>query len=259
MNGDGHADIIVGAPQNDANGANAGRIYVYLGSDAGPEPNAAFSPTGENEDDKYGWSVATAGDVNGDGFDDIIIGAPQHDVGATPNVGKVYLYHGGPGGLGNVPAFTASGVISGTEFGVSVGAAGDVNNDGYADVIVGAHRDANSDGVDAGQAYVYLGSPTGLTPAAGWVTSGERAEDGYGVAVAGVGDVNGDGFDDVLVGANQYDAAETADAGRAYLYTGCSGSVLPTLAFMATGESNAGNFTPIKLGRACARRGRHQQ
>jgi hypothetical protein len=158
----------------------------------------------------FGTSIAGAGDVNGDGFGDVVIGAPD----AQSRAGRAYVFLGGPSGMASAPATTLSGPDGmGGAFGNSVAAAGDVNGDGYSDVIVGAHGALEL----AGRAYVFLGGPSGLgaTPAVN-LTSPDGAGGTFGFAVAGAGDVNGDGFGDVVVGAQ----TAAARAGRAHLYLG---------------------------------------
>jgi hypothetical protein len=143
-------------------------------------------------------AVASAGDVNGDGFADLIVGA----FGVGGNTGRAYLYLGGPGGASGTPSATLSG-LDGTNatFGRVVSSAGDVNGDGYADVIVGAGAAAP---MWVGRAYIYLGGPTGIAtvPAVG-LTGANEPYAMFGSAVAEAGDVNGDGYDDVAVGAQQ--------------------------------------------------------
>ncbi len=122
VNGDGLADLVVGAPLNDAGGIDAGRAYVYFG---GPGVNATADVilTGEAAGEQFGFSVATAGDVNGDGFADLIAGAHLNDVRGT-DAGRAYVYFGGPGS-GAQPDLTLTGATAGDRFGTSVGAAGE--------------------------------------------------------------------------------------------------------------------------------------
>ena len=162
--------------------------------------------------------MAGAGDVNGDGYADVIIGARGYSNGQTAE-GRVYVYYGSAGGLGSAPDWVAESDYAGAWFGYAVAAAGDVNDDGYGDVIIGSPYDG--DGVVAGgKAYVYYGSSAGLG-AAPWVVASDQAgsELGVGSGVSGVGDVNGDGIDDVLVGAQGYDNGETNE-GQVFLYLG---------------------------------------
>ncbi len=152
---------------------------------------------------RFGRVVATAGDVNGDGYSDVIVGADQYDNGETDE-GRAFVYHGSAAGLSATPAWTAESNQASALFGFSVATAGDVNGDGFADVIVGALYFDNGQ-TDEGRAFVYLGSAAGLAPTAAWTAESDQASAQFGWSVATAGDVNGDGFADVIVGANQFD------------------------------------------------------
>jgi hypothetical protein len=206
LDGDGFADLAVGAISENS---NAGRVYVYSGGPTGPStmPVALDGTDGANA--VFGTSVASAGDIDGDGFADLVVGAPH----AASSTGRVYLYRGGPSGV----ATTAATILTGPDgangmFGSSVASAGDVNGDGYADVVIGAMHAV----ADAGRAYVYLGSAAGLvsTPATTLVPDESPAE--FGTSVATAGDVNGDGYADVLVGAQTW----RMSTGEMYAYLG---------------------------------------
>jgi len=216
VNGDGFADVIVGADHNDAGGTDAGRAYVYYGG-VGPDAIADLVLTGEAAGDWFGHSVACAGDVNGDGYADLIVGAPHNGAGGI-NAGRAYVYYGGPG-ADNVPDLVLTGVAAGDLFGQSVAGAGDLNGDGYADVIVGAPGN-DAGGADAGRAYVFYGGP-GADSTPDLVMTGAAAGDNFGSSVASAGDVNRDGYADLIVGAPLNDAGGNA-AGRAYVYFGGS-------------------------------------
>ena len=214
VNGDGYSDLLVGAYGNDAAGNNAGRAYLYLNTLTGSDiPDEKFK--GESPLDEFGLSVSSAGDVNGDGYTDLIIGAPKNDAAGT-DAGRAYIYFGGLNS-DNVPDLTLTGVHSGDEFGCSVSGAGDVNGDGYADVIVGAWNDYNSATYN-GRAYIYFGGAS-MDNVADRFLSGEAGFDAFGYSVSKAGDVNADGFDDVIVGAYLSDVGGT-DRGRAYIYLG---------------------------------------
>ena len=121
----------------------------------------------------FGYSVATAGDVNGDGFSDVIVGAIWFDNGQTDE-GRAFVYHGSASGLGLCPAWTAEGDQASALFGYSVATAGDVNGDGYSDVIVGAVQYDNGQ-TDEGRAFVYHGSSSGLATSAAWTAESNQA------------------------------------------------------------------------------------
>ena len=182
------------------------KVYVYYGSQSGlrqvgPDWNAA----GDNPYDYFGTSVATAGDVNGDGYADLVVGAPFNDTNGT-EAGKAYVFHGKAGGLvEDDPADrTATGENAYDHFGRSVATAGDVNGDQngdhYADLVVGAPDwDCSLDNPqawDCGKVYVFHGSAASLEAIPTWTVVGENAGDTFGDAVVMAGDVNGDGYAD---------------------------------------------------------------
>ncbi|MCH7879867.1 MAG: FG-GAP repeat protein, partial [candidate division Zixibacteria bacterium] len=173
--------------------------------------------TGEAAGDVFGISVSGAGDVNNDGFADLIVGALPNDAGGS-NAGRAYVYSGQTGAL----LHTFTGEAAGDWFGHSVSGAGDVNNDGFADLIVGGPGN-NAGGGNAGRAYVYSGQTGALLH----TFTGEAAVDFFGFSVSGAGDVNNDGFADLIVGAYRNDAGGS-DAGRAYVYSGQTGALLHT-------------------------------
>jgi len=172
--------------------------------------------------DGAGYSVSTAGDVDGDGLSDILVGAVYYDEGGS-NAGKAYLVLGSSlsGASMNLSAADHAfiGEVDEDYAGCSVSTAGDVDGDGLSDVLVGA--DDNDDGgLNAGKAYLVLGSSlSGASmnlSAADHAFIGEDVGDATGVAVSTAGDVDGDGLSDVLVGADENDDGGSS-AGKAYL------------------------------------------
>lgn len=200
-------------------------MYVFHGGAGGVSGTAgapAWSAVGEHTVDSidhFGYSVASAGDVNGDGYGDIVVGTPD----VNDYAGKVYVFHGGVGGLTGTagsPAWSAEGDGQFSHFGRPVASAGDVNGDGYGDIIVGAPF-AND---MAGKVYVFYGGIGGLTGTAGspaWSAQGEGPNNDFGTAAAGAGDVNGDGCGDIIVGA----PGANDDAGKVYVFYGGAGGV----------------------------------
>jgi hypothetical protein len=215
VNADGYADIIVGST-----GTN--KVFVFHGSATGLSSTAAWTAQNAQAGAAFGTGAKTAGDVNGDGYSDVIVGAYAFDNGQTDE-GGAFVYHGSPAGLSPAPAWTAEGDQPGAQFGIDVGAAGDVNGDGYSDVIVGAPLYDNIESAE-GRAYVYLGSPTGLATGAAWTAESDQTAANLGRSVAVAGDVNGDGYADVIVGAPVFDDIQ-ADEGRAYLFLGHGGGI----------------------------------
>jgi len=192
----------------------------------------SWSATGEHWYDQFGSALASAGDVNGDGYDDIIIGAHGFPSGDGP-LGKAYLYAGGAEGLAESPSWTATGASYDYEFGISVSGAGDVNGDGYADVLIGAYGYPEQT-TRQGAAYLYGGSASGLSADPVWSVTGESAGDRLGNAVSGAGDVNRDGYADFLIGA--YGTPGGAYQGQVTLYYGSAQGV------SATGSAPTGSL-----------------
>ncbi len=211
VNGDGFSDVICGAPNNDAGGSNAGRAYVFLGSNP-MNTTADMTLTGVAANDGFGNSVSGNGDVNGDGYSDVVSGAFGNDAGGSGS-GSVYIFYGGAT-LDNTADVTLPG-MSGESFGYSVSLQGDLNGDGYSDLLAGA---PNNDAAfsDAGRTYIYYGGSL-MDNIRDVIFSGEDSGDNLGFFVSYAGDANGDGYTDVLAGAPFNNAGGSA-AGRVYLY-----------------------------------------
>jgi len=202
LDNDGAGDVLVGAFLNDAGGVSAGRAYVLSGATGA----TIHTMTGDAAGDQFGWSVDSAGDVNQDGSDDLIVGAWANDAAGT-NSGAAYVYCGATGDR----IYTFTGDMSGDELGLAVAGAGDLDLDGVPDLIVGANQFQNG---GSGYVSVYSGASGALLHR--W--SGELNEDEFGGRISALRDTNGDGLNDLLVGAPVSDAGG-ANAGRAYILT----------------------------------------
>jgi hypothetical protein len=209
---------------------DAGALYpVSLDADLGP---ASWSVLGGQQDAFLGVSVARAGDVNGDGVDDLAVGAYQYDNGQLDE-GRALVYAGSPAGLSNTPLWTMEGNQAGAFFGRRVAGAGDVNGDGFDDLLVSATSFDNGQ-ANEGRVFLYLGSAAGPRTTPAWTWEGNQAEAACGISIAGAGDVNRDGRDDVLIGTANWDAAQ-ADAGKAELFLGAAGGLQPSPAWTFAG------------------------
>ena len=267
VNGDGYDDLIIGAYRADPNGGNSGETYVVYGGASAPgtggmldlsalDGTNGFVLNGIYAYDWSGRSVSSAGDVNGDGYDDLIIGAYRADPNGNYS-GETYVVYGGAsapgtGGMLDLSAldgtngFVLNGIDGGDYSGISVSSAGDVNGDGYDDLIIGAIW-GDPNGVYSGETYVVYGGASApgingvldlsaLDGSNGFILDGIDAFDRSGRSVSSPGDVNGDGYDDLIIGAYRADPKGVGLAGETYVvyggarragYSGCAGSVGP--------------------------------
>ncbi|MCB9838842.1 MAG: FG-GAP repeat protein [Phycisphaeraceae bacterium] len=249
VNDDGVDDLIIGAPNTNTNGASSGKCYVVFGG-AGIGASGSlnlstlngtngFVCQGLDAFDRTGWSAAGAGDVNGDMVDDIVIGA----FGGDPNgmsSGETYIIFGGAGvgasgsvnlaSLNGTNGFVCNGDGASDQSGFSVSSAGDINGDGFDDVLIGVYSDYYA--VDGGKCYVVFGGAavgaggsldlSTLNGANGFVCLGIDVKDYCGNSVSAAGDVNGDGMDDIIIGAKGADPNGNF-SGESYVVFGAMG------------------------------------
>jgi hypothetical protein len=236
INGDGYSDVIVAAPLFDGGHVAEGKVFVYTGSSLGLGLVPFWTAEGNRTDANLGSSVSSAGDVNNDGYGDIVVGAAGYGDGVQDDEGWAFLWQGSAAGLGaaGTPGnadWSAQGNQAGALFGNAVASAGDVNGDGYADVIVGAPGYDNGQ-AEEGRALVYLGSAQGLSAAPGWTEERNVVDAAFGSAVSTAGDVNGDGFSDVIVGGPRFDGADDQE-GRAWVFHGSANGLAVVAAWFA--------------------------
>ncbi|MBS1509678.1 MAG: FG-GAP repeat protein [Bacteroidetes bacterium] len=222
VNGDGYNDVIVGADAYDNTQTNEGAAFVFHGSVAGVSTTYSTLIVSGQADARLGFSVAGAGDVNGDGYSDVIVGAKWYD---NPQVdeGAAFVYHGSASGISNVYTTMMESNQAGASLGYSVAGAGDVNGDGYSDVVVGAYLYTNGQ-TNEGAAFVYHGSAAGISSTYTTMVESNQANADEGISVSTAGDVNGDGYSDIIVGAYLYDNGQT-DEGVAYIYQGSAAGI----------------------------------
>ena len=244
VNGDGVGDLIIGA-----NGGGAGRSYVVFGSNAAwsasldlstLDGSNGFVLNGIDAGDSTGFSVSAAGDINGDGLGDLIIGANAADPNGLSGAGESYVVFGSnatwPASvnlstLNGNNGFVLNGIDLGDFSGRSVSAAGDINGDGLSDVIIGAFSADPNGKTDAGESYVVFGSNaawpasmnlSSLDGSNGFVLNGidTYTHTRSGISVSAAGDINGDGLGDLIIGANLADPNGKTDAGESYVVFG---------------------------------------
>ena len=269
VNDDGIADLVVGAP---GDSSIAGNTYVIFGSTApwnslinlsSLNGSNGFVLIGQNAGDNSGYSASGAGDINGDGIADLVVGAYS----AASNAGKTYVIFGSNArwssaislsSLNGANGFVLNGISANDLSGVCVSGAGDINGDGIADLVVSATGPSES--LNAGSTYVIFGSKAGwsspislsiLNGANGFVLNGENANDFSGTSVSGAGDINGDGIADLVVGAPE----ASTSAGKTYVIFGNKAgwtspislsSLNGTNGFVLTGE-NAGDESGLSV------------
>ena len=233
VNGDGSGDILIGAYGNDDGGSSAGKAYLFFGTSLGSSSlvdlsQADYSFVGEDYGEYAGYSVSDVSDIDGDGLDEIVIASPENDDGG-PQAGKVYLiFSSSLSGTTTIDLSTADYAFVGeTTYdyaGYSVSLARDVDGDGLGDILIGAPYN-DEGGSDAGKVYLILGSSLGSSSTidlsqADYSMIGDGSYDHAGTSVSSAGDMNGDGYDEILIGVPDNDDGGS-NAGTIGLFSSC--------------------------------------
>ena len=272
VNGDGFADLIIGAYRANEGGNERGAGYVVFGKAGGFDASVAlsgldgtngFKLSGVADFDKAGKSVSAAGDVNGDGFDDLIIGAYSANEGGNER-GASYVVFGKAGGFGASVALSGLNGTNGFKLagganfdfaGASVSAAGDVNGDGFDDLLIGA-LGANEGGTNPGAGYVVFGKAggfgasvalSGLNGTNGFKLSGVADGDQAGTSVRAAGDVKGDGFADLIIGASGANEGGN-ERGAGYVVFGKAGGFGASVALSGLNGTNGFKLAGVSDG-----------
>lgn len=221
VDGDGHDDFAVASTNSDEAGLDRGLVVVYSGCDR----SVLYRFHGQADEDHLGWAIRGAGDVNGDGVQDILASAHDHITQAQAD--SVIIWSGCDGSV----LHRIDGEWPGHTLGTAVAPLGDLNGDGYDDVLVGAAFD-DRPGTNAGSVRVYSGRDATLM----FHLDGEEVNGRFGFQLDGIGDVNRDGTPDFLVGSNGSNLGGTS-AGTIVVYSGADASVLYDLVGPSAGAS----------------------
>lgn len=224
VTGDGLSDVVVGNPFATVDGqTNAGRASILLGPDLSVATVSLeeASPTASAQ---FGETAQVVGDINGDGFADMVVAAPTASVAGRARAGRAVLFLGGPLGSGGAHELAAPVPFADEHFGRAVAALGDANGDGFRDLAVGAPGNESASGA-AGAVYVFQGTSAGVDEARRLATPGAVTGGAFGASLAWA-DMNGDGYWDLVVGAPGESGGATGRAGRVYAYWGSSTGLL---------------------------------
>lgn len=247
VNGDSTPDLIISSGYESNGQIYEGRVYAFHGTQRGLNTQYSSRFNFSQGSSQYGFAISSAGDVNNDGFDDLLVGAYNFDNGQT-NEGKVFLYLGGANGVSTTEAWSYESNQASATLGIAMAGNCDVNGDGYSDVFVGANKFDNGQS-NEGRVFGFYGSNTGLSSSPQWINESNVASGQYGRSLHCRGDFNGDGFNDLIVGAPNYKNT-LSNEGKVFLYKGSSlgVSTTPYWTFVSAQATSYAGFDVSFLG-----------
>lgn len=238
VNGDGWADVAAAT----GDGVGTPQVQVHHGGLGGiaMTPSRVLDTTAPYE--SFGWRLSAGGDINGDGFVDLLVSAPSAVVGGM-RVGQVRVYFGGVTGVSAIPTNALMGEQVDAQFGREIAPAGDVNGDGYADVVVGTIFATSAGRTQAGRMWLYLGGPSGLQPMPARTWDGATTQAFFGNQVVGLGDVNGDRLGDIAASAPYANERSLELNGAAYVFLGSRSTLAMDAATVLPGPTSGASFS----------------
>jgi hypothetical protein len=246
----GYYGVLVGASFAKATIDTEGVVYAYYCSSEGLPGSESWKYGGGKAYAQFGNSLAATGDIDGDGYGDVIVGARFYSNPETQE-GAVFLFTGGASGLSATPAWrTESNYYNtsskfGAVMGYSVSGAGDINNDGFKDVVVGAHRYMNGSFNSEGAVFVYYGSQYGLSKTANWVVKSNQKQ-GFFTSMVACAGTNTSGYSGIIIGAPQDSVGSLK--GAALVYYGSAGGLVPSaVTSLSPGKDSVGVDTAMIL------------
>jgi hypothetical protein len=242
VNGDGFDDIAVGELNAPGLQFQEGAVLLFYGGRNGLSKEPAWMAKGGQSGALMGSWMHRLGDVNKDGYDDVLVGANTWDGVQKLDCGQARLYFGGPNGPGNEPAWTFEGAAASSHLTTEVGGAGDVNGDGYPDAIVGEHLYSDVKHPERGRVLVFLGNAKGFKSTPDWVAYGPVAYAHFGFRAIGIGDMNQDGFDDIAIASPTYTDGKRVHLGMIEVYRGSRSGCESTPAWRMLGSGDEDHF-----------------
>ncbi len=240
INNDGFNDLFISAKMWDEPELEEGKTWLYWGSADGPV-ESGWSWQADQEGAISGFPVNYAGDVNSDGFDDVIIGANQYNFDDIDD-GLAVTFYGSATGLNETPDWMVSSGQKKCNFGHWVDGAGDVNGDGYDDVVVAALLYENDTATgNEGRIFVYHGSADGLETEVAWFGEINQNQAQFGYSCAGAGDINNDGYADIIGGSKYWDNG-SLDEGAAFVWFGSPDGVELNYCWSGEGNQDSGYY-----------------